>query len=177
MKDLDLGALFCEVLSGFVCLLVVAMWLDATGNVLMMTLLAILRAHLSLSSVTSLLLLSYLLGLFVDALGLLADRVLVKTFWPLLGFADEVTPSTSFYGAIPAHMLSYMKEHWAYYSCYRNLVVLTLLGCAPFFWLVYLHAGCVAMGVAGIAFLVVLGSLIASCKETWAAYNRIVGSF
>jgi hypothetical protein len=175
MKDLDLGALFCEVTSGLAAALVVlAVW-DWLSPEHASRMVEWIWLNHSLGLLTTVLLLAYVLGLVVDAVGLLFDALVVANVkW----FGLETTPAaTAFRMKASAHVFSYWKEQWAYYSCYRNLLMALLVGVVPSARASSHYGGTPAL-VAALAVAAILFVALAYCMRTLLGiYNGIERSF
>jgi hypothetical protein len=173
MKDIDIAALFCEVLSGLCALLIGLEILDISQSLP----LSAAISKLAPSSVGSLVALvfvaAYVVGIVVDATGMAFDRWVEKSLrrkkW--LGYAGKMPPL--FYAKAQAHQLAYWKENWTYFSCYRNLLMLcpawALLAVA-ITWKYTNAIWTVAMAVlCGLA----IASLIVTIRELQRALTNI----
>lgn len=125
MKDLNLTEIFCEISSG---LLLIGIFLPWTCEGNMNSISEIYRscfANVTSSTIIVLLVFSYLLGLVVDALGLVADAWLFRHI-----FQNSPTSAErrDFFSSAPAHILQYRDNQWAYYSLYRNIFLINVAG-------------------------------------------------
>jgi len=122
MKDLDITAVFCEMLSGIALMLVVAGWLDVSGVCSLGKLFLWLKGHPTFAAIATVAVVAYLAGLVVDAVGMAFDEVVgnIPRLSRLLKY-DAGTMPANFYANVTAHVLKFWGEQWAYFSCYRNL--------------------------------------------------------
>jgi hypothetical protein len=152
MKDLDLKDVFCEILSGLSVLCLLLSLMDLLGYLDLEASCRFLIDHLSLSSVTAILLASYLLGIIGDTVGLSLGEWKVDSV-----VCRKPTPNgkqrTAFWQKAPSHVLRYRDTQWAYYACYRNLFLLTPLN--ALLWGICLKSR-IGLATAGLIFLGVL---------------------
>jgi hypothetical protein len=143
VKELDLSQLFCEVLGGLAAILLLVGLLDLLGAIDLQAFLGSHADRLSLTALTGILILSYLAGIVVDAIGMAFDGlpVVEKHLMSVnsAGETEEVRKKNerSFVKSAPEHLFQYRKEQWAYYSCYRNLFILMPLGTTVWAWLAF----------------------------------------
>ncbi len=126
MSDTNLTEVFCEVLSGLVLLCVIGLALHVSGVLSLEAAWSSVTAGLSLGGVATVLIVSYLLGLIMDAFGLAAGESFLDNW------ADASVPTAGeqqqFLETVPEHVLKYRDVQWAYYSTYRNLLLLFVPG-------------------------------------------------
>lgn len=130
MKDIDVTAVFCEMLSGLAAIALALGLLDLTSQLEMAKVSKWIIANPTFATVATLLIAAYLLGLIVDAFGMAFDSTLVERIQrlrKLLNYdAGQLPPN--FYTKATEGQLRYFCEQWAYFSCYRNLLMLMVIG-------------------------------------------------
>lgn len=174
MKDLDIGGLFCEVLSGVVALLIIVGALDLTNQVDLGSLVLYATANTSGWTIAGLMIGAFLAGIIVDAVGTTFDELVVaKMPWltRVLKYDAGVMPRL-FYATATQQQLEYWRDQWGYFSCYRNLLALS-----PF-WVVIAVALAVKYGGCGWAFAVAAGGLaLVACLAITIRYiqSALVG--
>lgn len=134
MKDFDLTAVFCEILGGLAVLLMLIPLLDITGAYSLDDLTPLVARHLTSGTLVAVLVIAYLVGTVVDAVGLMFDD-----WWfgrALVANPPTDTERASFFKNVQEHILRYRDEQWTWYSCYRNLFLVFLP--AGLFWVVSL---------------------------------------
>jgi hypothetical protein len=122
--EINVREVFCEILSGLVVLLLVTAAVDLAGVMSIDVAWVAFTTNVSFGDVATVILICYLLGLIMDAVGvalgeLFLDRLLVS---------DEPSKAerARFWETVPEHVITYRDVQWAYYSTYRNLFLLTI---------------------------------------------------
>jgi hypothetical protein len=134
MKDMNLTEIFCEVLGGLGLAFVLVPALDLTHVYRMNVLFPELLAKLDWAVLGSILVLAYLAGAVIDALGLAAEELFLGKFITSDKLSkDEVE---AFWKNGQEHALKYRDQQWAWYSCYRNLFLLFVPGALLWTWVV-----------------------------------------
>lgn len=141
MKDINISEVFCEILSGFSILVCLVAVFDIVGTSCIKQSVALITKHINATTFVVALFASYLLGLLMDVLGMIADEYIME---PLL-FRDLESPNESeiknFWKNVPSHVLSYRDTQWAYYSAYRNLFIIVIIGGLFWVWSVINNYG------------------------------------
>jgi hypothetical protein len=129
MKDFNLIDLFCEILSGILGILVTLLILDSFGYVEIEEIFK--KITIDISFLTILIVASYFIGLFIDAIGLAFGEWFLDEL-----IATEDYPDNSamkiFNSKSSEHIAAYRYRQWKYYSLYRNLLILIVIG-LPFY--------------------------------------------
>ena len=165
---LDVAQIFCEILSGAMALIVAlaALYLYNSGAALE----AIKWAtDMSIGKLSALVVAAYLLGLVVDAVGLLFD-ILVVDRWKMVADHDYTRLRSAFLAYAPSHVFAYWSDQWAYFSCYRNLLVLMIPG-VPIFTVSAWASGGWRIGVVILLLCIgLLAALIAGSRSVLKYY-------
>ena len=122
MKELSLAETFCEVLSGLALLTILLPLLDILEYSTLANSLYYIVSHITLSNVGLLAIISYLLGLILDAFGLGIGEVFLDKLVAKNPPGDAETEQ--FWRNVSEHVLRYRDHQWTYYSCYRNLFII-----------------------------------------------------
>ena len=129
MKDLDITAVFCEILSGLSAILIALALLDIASVWTIPDQVRWISAHSTVGTAAGLFIAAYVIGIVVDAIGLAFDSQIGERFKllrKLLRYDSGQMPR-GFYSSASEQVLKYWCEQWAYFSCYRNLIVLSVL--------------------------------------------------
>jgi hypothetical protein len=120
---LAITEIFCEILTGLATTLVVLTWLDWLNVICFKQVWITIKPYSGLATLTGVIIAAYLLGVILDAFGLVFDSLFDRFVC-----ADEPTPENKkgFWTTANVHVLSYRDNIWAYYFCYRNLLILLL---------------------------------------------------
>jgi|GEM_PF-3868576 len=159
MKGFNVAEVFCEVLGGLAAMVLVILLFDAFKISCLRQSLTFIGTftgnQLTANVIVAALLLAYIVGLVVDAFGLFfgdwrLDRWLCRDnlpteeeekkekqaarFWNYAyWFCRETAPNgietARFWNNVPAHVLAYREQQWAYVSAYRNLIILAVPIC------------------------------------------------
>ena len=132
MKGINVSEVFCEILSGFSILVCLIAFFDIAGISCIKQSIGVISTQMNATTFGAVIVASYLLGLLMDVVGMTADEYIVE---PLL--CKDLKPPTDsetneFWKNVPLHVLSYRDTQWAYYSAYRNLSIIVVIG--GFFW-------------------------------------------
>ncbi|MBC2705140.1 hypothetical protein [Desulfobacula sp.] len=139
MRGLDLNEALCELLGGFFILLSIIPILDINGTIAVKDTFIFLSKNLSLSLIGAVIILSYLLGLIMDVIGLGLGELFVDDF--LCKDCPSFEETESFWRNVPEHVLKYRDKQWAYYSAYRNLAIL-IIPCSFLWGIVFFEKLC-----------------------------------
>jgi hypothetical protein len=175
MKELDLRQAFCEVITGFMMILLLLPLLDLAGIVTPAVVLQWVIAHSSLTTIIGLLAICYFFGIVGDGIGFAVDEAgFDKWLYPNEPTAEQ---RNAFWRSASAHVLQYRDTQWAYYECYRNLVLFipcALLLWAPALWEVASRTQWLMLVVASFVLEVVL---IYAMKSLLKLYYTITNAF
>ena len=156
MKGLNVAEVFCEVLSGLAVIFFVIPLLDIIVTISICKTFAFICKNLSATTIGGALVLAYILGLLMDAIGLALGE------WFLDSLLCRDSPSTeeaaAFWKSVSSHVLAYRDIQWAYASAYRNLAILSVPGGLLWCWYVGNNYGWI-LGIAvllGVIFLEVV---------------------
>ena len=132
MKEISVAEVFCEVLSGLAIMFFMIPLLDVIGNSCIHQSFTFIGKNLSATAIGGALVLSYILGLVMDTIGLAVgecflDRRLCKD-------APSGEEIAIFWKKVPKHVLGYRDTQWAYVSAYRNLAILAFPGGTLWCW-------------------------------------------
>lgn len=127
MKDLDIGVLFCEILGGLCLMLICVAALDLAGLVDVRSVLVNATKESTGWSIAGLLVAAYLVGIIVDAIGMAFDEIITRIpgINSTLGYDGGKLPDC-FYAKSKEHQLAFWRDQWTYFSCYRNLLMLSV---------------------------------------------------
>lgn len=171
MKGFNVAKVFCEVLSGLAIMFFVIPLLDLIGTRSICESFTFIWKNLSATTIGGTLILAYILGLVMDALGLAVGE------WFLNGllYKEEASENekAEFWKNVSSHVLAYRDTQWTYTSAYRNLAILTVPG--GVFWFL-----CVGKNYGWFsAIFVILGMIVMevvflkSIAELLKIYDRI----
>lgn len=173
MKDLNFTELFCEILSGFFAILVSVLVLDCTGNLDFNETVA---QTLNLQTFTVLIIVSYFVGLAVDAIGLSVGEWFLDK-WMAKG---EPEPSKSeletYYNKVSEVTSKYREIQWAYYSLYRNILILSVIGLPFYFYKASIDLGCTFMIFSVLIILLILVAICHSMRVLIKLFYKITKS-
>lgn len=174
MKELDLSQVFCEVVSGLAGICIFFGLLDALEVQAIKETVVWFGVNMSMPVASGLFVIAYLLGLILDAFGLLFDKLLDKC----LGIADPTAVELKqFYLKVPNHVFGYWKEQWVYFSCYRNILMCLIPGSLIWAYVAHKYWGikavlCVVLGSLALGF-----ALWESLRDLKAIYSKIPSRF
>ena len=134
MEGIKINEVFCEILSGFSILVCLIAFFDITGISCIKQSLSVIITQMNVATFGAVIVASYLWGLLMDVIGMAADDYI---FEPLL--CKDLTPpneseTNEFWKNVPLHVLSYRDTQWAYYSAYRNLSIIVIVGGILWAW-------------------------------------------
>jgi hypothetical protein len=134
MKGVNVAEVFCEVLSGLAVMFFVIPLLDIIGTSSISSIFPFMCKNLSATTIGGALVLAYILGLLMDAIGLAVgewflDSLLCKDY-------PSIEETAAFWKSVSSHVLGYRDTQWAYASAYRNLAILTVPGGLLWCWCV-----------------------------------------
>jgi cation transport ATPase len=169
MKDFNFTELFCEILSGLIAVIVFVLILDVAGYCDIEKYFCSLK--IDLSFLTILLVVSYFVGLLIDAIGLSLGE------WFLDNLVSKKAPQRekfrNFYKNANESLVKYRDTQWTYYSLYRNLLVLFFIG-LPFYGIKIWK--CIDWKFSVVSMLLIIGimvALFASMKTLLKLYYEI----
>ncbi|QEX20570.1 hypothetical protein FRZ61_04870 [Hypericibacter adhaerens] len=173
MKDVSIIDVFCEILGGLLVILFVLPWLAADPSTSFVGFYRSLYVGLDANALAAGLVASYLVGLLMDALGLIADEVIT----PRLGVAEATAAERkTFHKTALEPLLKYRDTQWSYYSLYRNCFIVVALGTVStliFWW----HSWATWKIVVFLAIAVVAELIFWHAMKTlYGLYNDITRS-
>jgi len=112
---------FCEILTGLATSLVVLTWLDWLHIVTFEQAWIAAKQCSGFATLAGVLIVAYLVGVVLDAFGLVFDSVFGNL---ICGDAPLAENIKGFWTTADDHVLGYRDNVWAYYFCYRNLFIL-----------------------------------------------------
>ncbi|MGO9119822.1 MAG: hypothetical protein ACLQPD_19695 [Desulfomonilaceae bacterium] len=169
MKGFNVAEIFCELLSGFAAIFLVIVLLDVFGTSCLRQSLTLIVSKGSATAIAGAVLVAYLVGLVVDAVGLAVGGWFLDSWLCQEPSSDEKEkdgflvckesePSPEevarFWTKVPRHVLAYRDHQWAYVSAYRNLLIL-----AVFIGFFLCWPLCRSLGCVGVLYSV-LGTLV-----------------
>ena len=174
MKELDLSQVFCEVVSGLAGIFIFFGLLDALEVQGIKDIVVWFGMNMSIPIATGLFVIAYLLGLILDAFGLLFDKLIDKCLGITEPTADELK---QFYSKVPNHVFGYWKEQWVYFSCYRNILMCLIPGFLIWTYVAHKYWGMKAVLGVSLGSLVLGFALWESLKDLKTIYSKIPGRF
>lgn len=175
MKEIDLAALFCEVLSGLAAGVVVLAYCDWAHPAATAGTVAWVLTRWSVMALTVVLLGAFLIGLVVDAFGLLFDELVVDRIKWFRAPAHE--DAKKFWPVVSEHVLRYRNEQWTYYSSYRNLLMLLIVGLVPGIRAGAHYGGWWGAALGFVTAIALLAALACSMRVTLRVYNSVRRAF
>jgi hypothetical protein len=176
MKDFNLSEMFCEVLGGGLAIVLAIAALDLSGCLDIVQLFKDVNTKLSLGAVTVGVIGSYLVGLLMDAIGLLLGE-----WWFDKVACAEDPPSDEqikdFWTHAKEHMVNYRDHQWAFYSAYRILFLLLLPGSIILVFVVSKHAGPCWIPVPAALLIGLEVSLFFSARYLLTLYYSLTKQF
>ena len=173
MKDFNLINLFCEILSGIFGILISLLILDVFGYIKIDEIFN--NINIDISYLTFLLVVSYFIGLFIDAIGLALGEWFLDELVATINYPDKIE-NKRFYNKSSEHIAEYRYRQWKYYSLYRNLFIMLLTG-LPFYtykmWII-LDWKITVISTIVIIFLIV--SILKSMRTLINLYYNIAKS-
>lgn len=165
MKEIDVAAVFCEMLSGFAALFIVVAALEVGGQTSLADVFTWLEAHPNFGAIAGILVAAYLVGIVVDAFGMAFDRLMCKLKWfeKFLCY-DACQIPDAFYSTATEHRLKYFSEQWTFFSCYRNLLMLAPLWVTAAVVLTARHGGFYSATMVAVIGLLISIALVQSIR-------------
>lgn len=170
--------IFCEILTGLFASFVGLAILDFLRVVTFEQVWEIAKPPVGFPFITGLLIAAYLLGVVLDAVGLVFDNIFDNLICADPPSSEQIG---SFWKNSEAHVLAYRDNVWAYYFCYRNLFILTLpaivFGAGTLYrrglpgWAFFLAITLVAMG---IVFFLSMRTLLKLYYDITKSFEEIV---
>jgi hypothetical protein len=174
MKEASLTEIFCEVLGGLGLAVVIVPLLALANNSRIEDIFHALLSKLDLAVLGSVLLLAYLAGAIVDAVGFAIEELFLGKLVTTDKLSD--TEVAAFWKGVNEHVLRYRDQQWTWYSCYRNLFILFFPSAILWTWVVVLnYSWCRGIFVFSI-FVVVEISLLVTMKSLVKIYYKITRS-
>jgi len=158
---------FCEIITGLAVFCVAIPLFDWVSLVSFAEFTSATKSHWNAPTLTAACAALYLVGLLFDAVGLMADGLLEKAFGV---DPPDATQRAAFWNHVSSHVLEYRNETWAYYFCYRNLLVLTAPAAVTWAGALFSHGQRVAAAVA-----IVLAA--AAGVAFWASAKTLLGLY
>jgi len=132
MKGINITEVFCEILSGVAIMFYVIPFLDLIGVSYISQSFAFIAKNLSMPTIFGVLILAYIIGLVMDAIGLAVGECFLDSL--LCKVAPTKGERAAFWKNVSSHVLGYHDTQWAYISAYRNLAILTVPGGLLWCW-------------------------------------------
>ena len=173
----SINEVFCEILSGLALLLISVVTADVFGWISAGSLLTDISS-LGAVDIMGILIVGYLAGLFVDIFGfsvgnLFLDKLAVGSH-TMKSCYDSIK---LYWASAQEHVFAYRELQWAYYSLYRNLLILLICGLVPI--AVFLKG--VSGSIATIVFLILAilagAALFSSMRALIRSYYNIPAHF
>jgi hypothetical protein len=174
MKDLDVTQVFCEVLTGLAFFFVILSVLSLTGSHAVHDVALYAASKLTIASLGAILVIAYLVGTMMDAVGLALDQL----FLYRLVARDEPSEEerAKFWKNVNQHVLAYREAQWTYFSCYRNLFILFVPGSILWTLIVWNNIGPYWGISTGFVFLLLEASFFVTMKALVEIYFKITKS-
>ena len=151
MKDLNFTELFCEIFSGLYTLLIITLIFDCFGY---LDIIKTIQGIMTLPIFTITIVCSYLIGLIVDAIGL----SLGEWFFDEWVSNEDDTPTkeeyAKYYKSVSETSAKYRDLQWSYYSLYRNIFLLSVVG---IFFYMYKSGIVFGGGFAVLTTIIIIG--------------------
>jgi len=160
--------IFCEMVTGIAVLLLLPPLLELTGVITVKLLISDQVMKWDGAQVSVLLISAYCIGLIFDAIGLSCGESFLDDWLA----SDKPPKTTKFWGKVSPEVLSYRNTQWAYYSFYRNLILLVPL--LALLWIIFLwHYNRIWMLLFGTAIVGTWVTLVHSGKVLLSLYYKI----
>jgi hypothetical protein len=171
MKETQLTEAFCEVLAGLALLLLAVPLLDISHVLPLETFFTAVLQNLRLATLGSILIVAYLMGAIFDAVGMATDEL-------LLAHLLSVNPLTEaerkkFWCDVKEHVLRYRDCQWAWYSCYRNLLIILFPTAILWIWDIVLRSSMLWGAVAAMGFGLLGLAFVSTMKTLLKIYSQI----
>ncbi|HVY52467.1 MAG TPA: hypothetical protein VHA07_13015 [Devosia sp.] len=173
MKDVSIAEVFCEILGGLLVILFALPWFAADPSMSFVGFYRSLYVGIDANALAAALVAAYLIGLLMDALGLIADEVIT----PRLGITEATDAERkTFHKTALEHLLKYRDTQWSYYSLYRNCFIVVALGTLStlIFWWHHWSGGKIAvfLVIAALAEAILWYAM----KTLYGLYNDVTRS-
>ena len=166
--------IFCEILTGLFAGFVVLTWLDWLQTVTFEQVWQTVKPLLGLPTLTGVFIAAYLLGIVLDAVGLVFENVFCNIICVDEPSADQIK---SFWKNAGGHVVAYRDNVWAFYFCYLNLFMLMLPAIVALFGTLWRRG---YPGWAWIITIILIGTeiiLFSSMRTLLKLYYNITKSF
>jgi hypothetical protein len=162
--------IFCEMVTGIAVFLLLPPLLEFTDVI---TVKKVISDHVMIWDVAQVgvfLISAYCIGLIFDAIGLSCGEIFLDDW-----LADNIPPkksSSKFWSNVSPEVLTYRNSQWAYYSFFRNLIL--LMPPLALLWIILLwNYSPIWMLLVGIAIVFTWLALIKSGKVLLSLYYKI----
>jgi len=173
MKGISIPEVFCEIISGLAVMLAAPVLLRVLG--FQGVLERICSAEPTALTAAVVVVTAYLVGLLMDAIGMCLGEWFLDGLLGDEGLSQEV--QAKFWRGVTPHVLQYRDTQWAYYSAYRNLLILGLI-VGPLWIVSFAVDGRIREAVAVLVVAVVLEySFWRTSKALLRIYNAIAAAF
>lgn len=165
---------FCEVVSAFgfiAAFLPIAFFLNWASLDSVATWITSMTA----TKLLSFILVAYILGVFLNIIGLPADR-----FMPIVGITGQEPDLSSkrrFYQEASSDLFNFRTNTWNHYYCFRNLLTFSPVGLCLWVPTVFLHWGLWATAVFVVVFVVVVWILYWAVRDHANIYLQVTKTF
>jgi hypothetical protein len=174
MKDLDVTQVFCEVLTGLAFLFVMLSVLSLTGFYTVPDVARYAIGKLTVASLGAILVIAYLLGTMMDAVGLALDQLFLDRL--VVRTEPSEDDRAKFWKNVNQHVLAYREAQWTYFSCYRNLFILFIPGSILWTLVIWKTVGPYWGISSGCIFILLEISFFITMKELVKIYFAITKS-
>ncbi len=174
--NLNLFNVFSELVTGLAFISIALIYGYFSNSFDITTIMDFIKTNFSFSKLLGTSILVYYIGFIIDGIGLgIGDLFLDKL---LVGKQEIKKNRKKFFREVPQHVFEYRNRQWAYYSCYRNLLLLTIpLLIITFYYTLKLYGFWVALGSFIFILLVILLPIIKTTKMLLKLYYSIEESF
>jgi hypothetical protein len=174
MKEFNLADLFGELLSGILVLIVSILILDYCG---FFTLKDIIKCFkIELGFITFILLFCYFLGIIMHSIGLTLGELFLDN---LITTKKEPTEKQKkkYFKNVQEHVSAYRDRQWKYYSLYRNIFIIIIIGLFFYCNIVWREIGSKFTVITTFIIVLVLISLYFTMRTLINLYYRITKSY
>ena len=173
---LNLFNIFSELVTGLAFISIALIYGCFSNNFDIATIINFIKTNFSFSKLLGTSILVYYIGFIIDGIGLgIGDLFLDKL---LLGKQKIKKNRKRFFREVPQHVFEYRNRQWAYYSCYRNLLLLTTpLLIITVYYTFKLHGIWIGLGSLAFILLVIQLPIFKTAKMLLKLYYSIEESF
>ena len=171
MKEPQLTETFCEVLAGLALLLLAVPLLDITHVLPLEAFCAAIFHDIRVATLGSILIVAYLLGAIFDAVGMVLDELLFARLLSVTSLTEA--EAKKFWCDVKEHVLKYRDRQWAWYSCYRNLLIILLPTAIFWTWDIALRSNALWGALAFVGFVLLGLAYVSTMKALLRIYFQI----